>query len=218
MLYTRIQFPNIQLRRRDGHKLRGYFGRVFQEHSPLLHNHFEDGTFRYAYPQVQYKVIGKTPQLIGLGEGSHLLTQLFLQMDELRIDEQVYPISHKQIQSESFELSIRDELVEYAFVNPWMGLNQQNYRHYQQLAAVDKPSFLQTRLRNHMVVLLKAFEADLSKQILVKAYLRETPIEFKNQRMIGFSGRFITNVQLPEAIGLGKSVARGFGAITRNPD
>ena len=54
---TIIQFPDIRLQTRDAHKLRGYFGNLFKEQSPLLHNHFQDGSTRYAYPLVQYKVI-----------------------------------------------------------------------------------------------------------------------------------------------------------------
>ena len=33
--------------------------------------------------------------------------------------------------------------------------------------------------------------------------------------MIAFSGRFTANVLLPDFIGLGKSVSRGFGAIQK---
>jgi len=33
--------------------------------------------------------------------------------------------------------------------------------------------------------------------------------------MLTFGGGFVCNVQLPDYIGLGKSVARGFGTITR---
>lgn len=50
IIQTIIKFPEINLQTRDAHKLRGYFGNVFKEHSPLLHNHFEDGKNRYAYP------------------------------------------------------------------------------------------------------------------------------------------------------------------------
>ena len=84
---TTITFPEIALRTRDAHKLRGYFGELFREHSPLLHNHLEadeqhEGAvkFRYAYPLVQYKVLDRVPTLVGVGEGAGLLTQLFLQM------------------------------------------------------------------------------------------------------------------------------------------
>ncbi len=67
---------------RDAHKLRGYFGNVFKEHSPLLHNHFEDGKNRYAYPLVQYKVIKIIPVLMGLSDGTKLLFDLFLKILE----------------------------------------------------------------------------------------------------------------------------------------
>ncbi|MAN25796.1 MAG: DNA repair protein, partial [Mesonia sp.] len=61
----RIKFPEIKLQTRDAHKLRGYFGNLFKQQSPILHNHYEDGRFRYKYPSVQYKIINKVPTLIG---------------------------------------------------------------------------------------------------------------------------------------------------------
>ncbi len=48
-----IQFPEITLRTRDAHKLRGHLGNLFKEYSPLLHNHYETGELRYRYPLVQ---------------------------------------------------------------------------------------------------------------------------------------------------------------------
>ena len=43
---------------------------------------------------------------------------------------------------------------------------------------------------------------------------RET--QFKNNAMLAFEGGFVTNAILPELVGLGKSVARGFGTIGRS--
>ena len=63
IITTTITFPEINLQTRDAHKLRGYFGTLFREHSPLLHNHLESGETQYRYPLVQYKVIGQTPML-----------------------------------------------------------------------------------------------------------------------------------------------------------
>ena len=69
-----IQFPEITLKTRDAHKLRGYFGNLFKEYSPLLHNHYETGELRYKYPLVQYKVLDKVPTLVAIKEGAQLLT------------------------------------------------------------------------------------------------------------------------------------------------
>ncbi len=41
---TIIRFPDLRFQTRDAHKLRGFFGNLFKEYSPLLHNHFEDGS------------------------------------------------------------------------------------------------------------------------------------------------------------------------------
>ena len=40
---------------------------------------------------------------------------------------------------------------------------------------------------------------------------RET--QFKNKTMLAFEADFVTNTIMPDSIGLGKSVARGFGSI-----
>ena len=92
LLLSLIRFPEIQLQTRDAHKLRGFFGNYFKEHSPLLHNHYDDGSLRYKYPLVQYKVIDNIPMLIGFNEGARMLTELFLEMKELKIaDPSVLP-------------------------------------------------------------------------------------------------------------------------------
>ena len=69
---TRIKFPDIQLQTRDAHKLRGYFGNLFQEHSPLLHNHYDSGQLRYRYPLIQYKEIIKILMPLILFRNEHI--------------------------------------------------------------------------------------------------------------------------------------------------
>ena len=128
--YTLIQFPEIKLKTRDSHKLRGYFGDFFKEHSPLLHNHFNDGTLRYAYPLVQYKVLKNIPTLVGLDEGAKLLVELFLDIQELEIDEVNFPVSTKNIKHQPTEMGVKDDLFQYRFETLWMPLNQENYKNY----------------------------------------------------------------------------------------
>ena len=88
---TTIKFPDISLHPHYAHKLRGYFGNLFKEKSPLLHNHFETGELRYAYPLVQYKIIDSIPLLLGINEGAELLIELFLKIKELQLDEEKFP-------------------------------------------------------------------------------------------------------------------------------
>ena len=215
MLQTTITFPEIALQTRDGHKLRGYIGNLFKTHSPLLHNHFESGKLRYAYPLVQYKVLDRVPHIIGLGEGSRLLTQLFLKVKELQIADYCYPIHHKHIHNQEVETGIREALYTYRFLTPWIALNQTNYQTYRKLSESGVPAFLETKLRNHLITFLKTMEAPLDQQLLVTAALTETRVRFKNQQHSAFTGQFTCNALLPDLIGIGKSPSRGFGTLKK---
>lgn len=210
---TIIQFPEIQLATRDAHKLRGYFGDLFREHSPLLHNHFEDGRLRYAYPLVQYKVVENIPVLVGYAEGAGLLTQLFLKIKEIRIGAETYPVFSKNISQKNHELSVNKGLYNYAFKTLWLGLNQKNFQHYLQLTETDRKGFLDKALQNNILSFYKGVGFSVEDRILVNGTFTEKQTLFKDKKMIAFSGQFSSNAFLPGYTGVGKAVSRGFGTV-----
>lgn len=211
---TTIQFPDIQLQTRDAHKLRGYFGNLFKEHSPLLHNHYDDGSARYAYPLVQYKVIDKTPVLLGFQEGAELLVSLFLQIRKIDIEGQQFPVLAKNIQQKQCELTVNEQLFNYSFKTLWMALNQENFKKYQQLGDAEKTTFLNRQLQNNILSFYKGLSFRTSERIMVITRLEEKQTLFKNQSMLAFSGQFTSNAYLPEWAGIGKAVSRGFGTVS----
>lgn len=213
---TIIRFPEIKLQTRDAHKLRGYFGNLFKDHSPILHNHYEDGRFRYRYPTVQYKVLDGVPTLVGLQEGAELLPQLFLKIREIEVDGETYSIHTKNIEHRQAEVGYSDQLHEYRFQTLWMGLNQDNFRRYVQLeTGKEKQVMLEAVLTGQILGLFKNIPVILSphERLMTKVQLKEKATNFKNNRMLAFEGSFISNVLLPEGIGIGKSVSRGFGTL-----
>jgi len=213
-----IQFPGIVLQARDAHKLRGYFGNLFREHSPLLHNHFETGELRYKYPLVQYKVLNELPTLVALQDGAELLTHLFLKIKELKIDEKLYTISSKNIKNELIYTGHSDELHEYRFLTLWMGLNQENYIKYTMHENLEnKNKMLDKILTGNILSFFKGLNIFLQpgQRLMTKCKLEEKSTRFKDKDMLAFSGSFVVNADLPSGIGLGKAVSRGFGAIEK---
>jgi hypothetical protein len=210
-----IQFPDIKLQTRDAHKLRGYFGNLFKEHSPLLHNHYEDGSSRYAYPLVQYKVIERIPVLIGFQEGAELLVSLFLKIREIDIEGQQFPVLAKNVQQTQCTLTVNQQLYNYAFKTLWMALNQENFRKYLQLDEKEKKNFLNHQLQNNILSFYKGLAFRTSERIMVTTQVNEKQTQFKNQSMLAFEGRFTTNAYLPDWAGIGKAVSRGFGTISQ---
>ncbi len=211
-----VQFPEIILKTRDAHKLRGYFGKIFEEHSPLLHNHYESGELRYKYPLVQYKVVNRIPTLVALQEGAQLLTGLFLSMKEIKINDTVYPILSKNIKSEMVNIGVSSELKEYRFQTLWMGLNQTNHRQYiNEKESRIKKKLLDRILIGNILSFFKGLEIRLNKDeiLMVTTRLEEKSTKFKDKDMLAFSGSFVVNANLPQRIGLGKGVSRGFGTV-----
>lgn len=215
---TTITFPEIALRVRDAHKLRGYFGNLFQEHSPLLHNHFEDGRSKYQYPLVQYKVLHTVPTLVGLGEGASLLVELFLKIKNLDIDGRDFPILSKHINHQQAIIGLSDDLFTYRFETLWLGLNQKNVVLFRESDPTNQLEILKRTAIANILTFFECSGLTLSKEqrILMKLHPTEPAItKFKNIDFIGFGGTFTTNALLPNSIGLGKSVARGFGSIIK---
>ena len=211
---TLIRFPGIHLETRDAHKLRGYFGNLFKEHSPLLHNHFEDGQLRYKYPLVHYKVIQEVPMLVGLNEGAALLTELFLKVTELNIDGRTYPLMQKNLDHYQANAGLVNELHTYRFETLWMALNQENHKRYRLLSNhEEKQILLNTLLKNNLLSFFKGINIWLDGPLMAKGIFTEHVTQFKNQSMLAFKGEFITNALLPNFIGLGKAVSRGFGTV-----
>ena len=214
--HTVISFPEIRLKTRDAHKLRGYFGNIFKEHSPLLHNHFEDGSDRYAYPLVQYKVIQNVPVLMGLAEGARLLTALFLKIKEIDLDGINYPINSKNITSQMHEFGVLEELTKYHFETLWMALNQKNFKQYSEIPDNEsKSKFLNRQLQNNILSFYKGIGFRTSDRIMVTGSYHEKSTKFKDNMMLAFRGEFVTNAFLPDYIGIGKAVSRGFGTVIR---
>jgi hypothetical protein len=216
MHQTLIQFPEIHLERRDGHKLRGYFANLFGEESDHFHNHDTAGKSIVRYPLIQYKVVHGCPTVLGIAEGGKLLVERFLRIDHIDIDGLHIQINQKNIQSKEMIVGVGASLFEYEFINPWMALNEKNYDLFQSFETrEEKTALLERMLTVNMLHFFSAVPHREEQQILVKTDLHSLPVKFKNQNMLGFKGKFTTNVQLPDFIGFGKSVSRGFGTIQR---
>lgn len=180
----------------------------------MLHNHLESGESAYRYPLVQYKVLDHVPTLVGLNEGADLLIQLFLKIRELQVDGQIYKVFQKNIESKVIEIGLSDDLTAYRFETLWMALNQQNFTDYLNEEDGQRAKRLKSILIGNILSFYKAMNYHVEGNIMVNLKIRqERETLFKNKSMLAFDAEFVTNAILPDCVGLGKSVARGFGSI-----
>jgi len=213
--HTTLNFPEIRLHQRDGHKLRGYFARQFGDESDLFHNHEKGGKAIYRYPRIQFKVVAGNPVVVGIADGADMLVQRFLRIKELDIEGKVYALHHKHLQSGEVEVGVRDALHEYQFATPWMALNPENYKKWLDMDERGRQDKLQRILVGNIISFFKGIGYHEAQQIMLHIHTQPVATAFKNQQMTAFKGKFVTNVLLPDFIGLGKSVSRGYGTVVK---
>jgi len=98
----------------------------------------------------------------------------------------------------------------------WMGLNQNNFNKYiKLLPGKEKQEFLIKVLIGNILSFYKGLNLRIDNKIYAKVKVEEKTSALKNRKMTVFAGGFLTNAVLPDYIGLGKAVSRGFGAVKK---
>ena len=193
-------------------KLRGFFATKFNEYI-LLHHHINVDKFLYKYPLVQYKIINGTPMILGINEGVEVLKEIYDQYTEIKLGDSVYTIMERGITVKSEDFGLSEKFHSYEFLTPWFALNQQNYRKYYGSTRDEQRLLLQRTLIGNLLSISKTLDYTVPDEIKVDVEIRPKKSRLKNTTMVGFLGKFIVNFTLPDYIGLGKSVSRGFGTI-----
>jgi hypothetical protein len=214
----RLQFAR-SLAPADTVKLRGFFGEVYADESDL-HHHNPDGSLRYVYPTVQFKVLDRLACLIGVGKGGELVARLWAEVDRARLGAEELPVLEASLQRRRASFGELEAPVSYRFRSPWLGLNQNNHSLYQAWTSPRRrQGLLEKILCGNCLSVAKAFDHHV--QMLLKADASDLqPVEtrLKGVKMLGFLGTFRINFALPDRIGIGKSVSRGFGTLEGVPE
>jgi hypothetical protein len=213
-----LRFGNVNLRASHIHKFRGFVGNLFKDYS-LIHNHdLHTGKPIYRYPLIQFKLINKTPCIVAITEPAvAVFLDIFMKLDNVTIDNVSIPIFEKDLKVDDVEFGFSNESFMYEFLTPWIGLNQKNYQRYETSIFSNKNEILKKILIGNILSMAKYLDYWLEKnqKINIELQVRENRVNLKGNPMIGFSGLFKTNFNIPDHLGIGKSVSRGFGTVRR---
>ena len=205
----RASWPDISLRPADAVRLRGAVAGAAPE-ADALHNHAGDG-FLYRYPMVQYKVLSGHPAVLAAEEGIDPLLAAILPLRQMTLGQQTWDAAHLEIVRQRETIGDADRLLYYRFATPWLALNQENYRRWQEADEKSRLVLLQRVLAGNILSMAKAFAVTIEGFLSPELDLAPTEVFYKGEQMLAFSGRFAVAARLPEAFGLGKGAARGFG-------
>lgn len=197
----------------EAQKLRGFFANTFSS-VDIFHNHREDGSQIYRYPRIQYRFKDNRPFVIGFNEGADTIIQHYDRFNTIKIGYTEYPIMEKRLVLEEREIKQVDDYVQYRFATPWYALNQENYAEYRKLSSNrDKDKMLEKILITNILRMCSELGYRVEKPLEVQLFLKPLISEIKDLKVTTFTGHFKTNIIIPEHIGLGKGVAKGFGSV-----
>jgi hypothetical protein len=199
--------------RGDAARLRGFFATTFNEYA-LLHQHVTDRLI-YKYPLIQYKMLEGSPLVMGINEGSDVLKEIYDKFDEIRLGESRYSIMERGITVKSEEFGCTEEIHSYKFGTPWLALSQDNYPKYLNAGSEEKKDLLRRILVGNLLSASKGLGYVAKEHIrLDLGRMHDEICLLKGMKVTGIRGEFTATFAIPQFMGLGKSVSRGFGAVT----
>ena len=191
-------------------KLRGFLGSLFVDDAEF-HHHSERS---YHYPLIQYKRVNRELMILGLQEYAGVLMNKMSIVDSISTGRGSFKVDSQEISLSTWQ--VRNTSCCYDFASPWIPLNEANYSTFKDLGEEKQKAFLEKILVGNTLSCLKGLGIFVDYR--VESYLvsfRSYTVRAHGNPFEAFSTRFFLNVDLPDFIGLGKSVSKGFGTIRR---
>lgn len=191
-------------------QLRGYMAHLFTN-IPEFHHHSDSS---YHYPLIQYKIIDKKPCVLGLQNYSDIVFKKISEIDHITVPDKKISINNLQVKKKIHMINQKSTL--YQFDSSWIALNQKNYNIFKKLIKNERKYFLEKKLVGNVLSMLKGVGIRIGFRIECSILNYKSKTVFVHENFFGgFSCKFILNISLPDHIGLGKSVSKGFGVLSR---
>ena len=205
-----VQFPDITLAPELIKDFRGEVIARTPEPDDRLHNHTPDGASIYRYPMVQYRVWQGRATLFGIGEGIPAVKAFLDTLDQ----------TPYQATPARTEVSLTDVPVRYA-IGQWWPLNTDNLRRWDDTTGLaNRVRLLEGILVNQLLAVCSAVGYQVPNrglQVEIEELTEQPARQFDTQssieeipaKVVGVI--YSANLRLPDGIGVGKGVSKGFG-------
>ena len=202
-----------------GHEIPAFRGALIRkvglEHE-WFHNHNnETNNFHYRYPRIQYKRHRGKPMLVCLENGIEEIQKYFSQSDwSLGFSGETHKMGIEELRIHQFDIRVMDKMRTYSIKN-WIALNDSNHKAYTEGSASEQIEILERSLAGHIISFTKGidYKPETRFEVKLSGFPQAHPVKISNMTTMGFNVNFKTNLFLPNFIGLGKGVSKGYGMV-----
>jgi len=174
-----------------------------------------NGSYRkkYLYPRVQVKILNEKIYFLGIAEGVSAVKSLVDNFNVLDFGNITFKIKDIMIDENGF-FEQSNDINKYKFITPWAALNRTNIKKFSKTPSSQKRKFLCELLTRNLIFLASEFKINVDEKILTDIEIDDNSLSsFNGNKDVGFEGSFLTNFLLPDFIGLGNGITRGYGSI-----
>ena len=199
--------------RKTPYQVKGVFMRQYSDEPivPMLDGSYRD---RFLYPRVQVKILNEQIYIIGINEGVESVLSICDKFELLDFGNITFEIQECDIEHADQQFIPSKSLVRYRFITPWVALNHMTGGKYKFLTNQEKPSYLNKLLGQNIIFLANEVGINLEDNIFTKVKVSSLfPKPVDENKWGAFMGEFKTNFILPNYIGIGNGITRGFGTI-----
>jgi hypothetical protein len=183
--------------------------------SPAFHGHDAAHTHTLArYPEVHYRWIADAPALFAIGPAAQQAMAHPWLGAGIRLGEHDLRIAQVDWTVSALERSFSRRLLRYQLGAPWIALNQENHARYRAFDEPARRAEIDRILVGNLLTMSQAFGWFYEPDETVFAAFEpegEVPCVVKDVSLLGFTGSFVTNLDLPDDLAIGRSVSHGFG-------
>ena len=206
--------------RKTPYQVKGVFMRQYPDEPiiPMLDGSYRD---RFLYPRVQVKILNEQIYIIGIHEGVDSVLSIAEKFEMFDFGNITFEVQDCDIENAEEQFVPSSRLVRYRFITPWVALNHMTGGRYRFLTNQEKPSFLNRLLGQNIIFLANEVGINLEDNIFTKVKVSSLfPRPVDENKWGAFMGEFKTNFVLPNYIGVGNGITRGFGTVYGmfNPD
>ena len=182
----------------------------------MFHNHTGEHSFRYSYPLIQYKRLGRKAAIVCVEDGVDVIGQFLSEVNGMLIlgnreaTCNLSKVSPTKILVQTWNNSFRYQL------SHWLPLNPKNYARYQMTNGLtERIELLERILTANLLSMLKGLGIFLESELIVKiTWISDSYLLYnKGVGMTAFDAEFTSNLSIPNNLGIGKNASIGYGVI-----
>ncbi|MEC9475096.1 MAG: CRISPR-associated endonuclease Cas6 [Candidatus Neomarinimicrobiota bacterium] len=199
--------------RKTPYQVKGVIMKQFpnDEIVPMLNGAYRK---RFLYPRIQVKVLDEEIFIIGLNQGVDPIMKIKDEIKELNFGDITFKVEDCDLEESAQLFNLTSNLIKYKFISNWVALNNSTNNKYQNMNDANRLEFLNKLLGENIVFLAREVGFDFEKNIFSRINISSLePISEDQKGWGAFQGEFYSNIILPNYIGIGNGITRGYGTI-----